>query len=355
MAKGTAVVSSVPEPEEEDTDLREDLEVDVGGRGSRRPPEDDADADEADESAPEPVKETAAERKARELGWHPKDEFLGPASKWVDAETFIKRGQDILPVLRDNNKRLLDRSEKQGSEIADLKKTLTEQTAALKELREMARNANQRGYDRALVDLKRDQREAVASGDTDRFEKVTEQIEETQKARAAVPVAEPSQSSQQPEAPSEVRAFIAANPWFNSDPVLNRAMQNEHVLLRQMDPNQSLEDNLADAKANVMSRFPERFGTAKANGVARPSQRQAAPVAQSSVRGSTAPPSKGKDPNRLESIEDPLDRAAAKVAFNRVKAAQPDFTEEEYMLSYNDPKRDILADLKAKREKRRAG
>lgn len=341
MAKGTAVVSSVPEPEDEDTDLREDLEVD--------PPE-----EEEDEPEPEPVKETAAERKARELGWHPKDEFLGPASKWVDAETFIKRGQDILPVLRDNNKRLLDRSEKQGSEIADLKKTLTEQTAALKELREMARNANQRGYDRALTDLKRDQREAVASGDTDRFEKVTEQIEETQKARASVPAAEPAQSTQQPEAPSEVKAFIAANPWFNSDPVLNRAMQNEHVLLRQMDPSQSLEDNLADAKANVMSRFPERFGTAKPNGVARPS-RQAAPVAQPSVRGSSMPAPKSKDPNRLESIEDPMDRAAAKLAFNRIKSAAPDFTEEEYMLSYNDPKRDILADMKAKREKRRAG
>lgn len=342
MAKGTAVISSVPESEEEDTDLREDLEVDT-------PEEED------DEAEPEPVKETLAERKARELGWHPKDEFLGPASRWVDAETFIKRGQDILPVLRDNNKRLLDRSEKQGSEIADLKKTLTEQTAALKELREMARNANQRGYDRALTDLKRDQREAVASGDTDRFEKVTEQIEETQKARASVPVPEPTSQPSQPEAPAEVRAFISANPWFNSDPVLNRAMQNEHVLLRQMDPDMSLEDNLAEAKANVMNRFPERFGTVKANGSTRPSQRQAAPVAQQSIRGSTPTTPKSKDPNRLESIEDPMDRAAAKLAFNRVKAAAPDYTEEEYMLSYNDPKRDILADFKAKREKRRAG
>ncbi len=345
MAKGSTVVSSVPveDPEGDDTDLREDLEVD--------PPEAD-EADEADEKPEPSKKETAAERKARELGWHPKDEYLGPPSKWVDAETFIKRGQEILPVLRDNNKRLLDRSEKQAGEIADLKKTLTEQTSALKELRDMARTANQRGYDRALADLKRDQREAVASGDTDRFEKVTEQIEETQKARATVAAPE-SKAPEPPATPPAVTEFMAQNPWFNSDPILNRAMQNEHVLLRQMDPGMSLEDNLAEAKATVMSRFPERFGAVKPNGAAR--ARQAAPVGQPSIRGAAMPTSKVKDMNKIDSIEDPIDRTAAKLAFNKVKVAAPDYSEEEYMQSYNDPKRDILADLKAKKDKRRAG
>ena len=38
-----------------------------------------------------------AETAAREMGWRPKEEFRGEAEKWVDAETFVSRGEHFLP------------------------------------------------------------------------------------------------------------------------------------------------------------------------------------------------------------------------------------------------------------------
>lgn len=338
----TNVISSVPE--DDDTDLREDLEVG----------DEEFDGEELPENVippvvPQPRNENAEiERRARNLGWHPKDEYLGPPGKWVDAATFIKRGEDILPVLRDNNKRLLERTDRQTTEIYELKKSLTEQSEVLKELREIARTSNDRGYARAVAELKSQQRDAVASADTEKFEKVTEQIEEIERARATTFAPAPKQPV--PEKPSvapEIEQFISENDWFTADTVLNQAMQNEHVLLRRMKPGLSLEDNLAEAKEAVMSRFPDKFG--QPNGSKTP--RRAAAVAQPSGRPSSQ--NNKKDTTKIDSIEDPVDRAEAKAAFTKWKRQMPDYTEEEYMKNYMNPHSDILTDLRAKKEARR--
>jgi hypothetical protein len=55
---------------------------------------------------------------AREHGWRPKDEFPGDAAKWVDAETFMKRADEVMPLLKAQNARLKRdyRRAAQGSE-----------------------------------------------------------------------------------------------------------------------------------------------------------------------------------------------------------------------------------------------
>lgn len=337
------VAATVPE-EDEDTDLREDLEVD-----------EDFDGEELPEAVIPPVVPSATkkmpdvERHARSMGWHPQDEYQGPPGKWVDAETFVKRGQEILPVLRDNNKRLLERTAKQDEQIAELRRNQIEQNQVLKELREIARTSNERGYERARSELKAQQREAVANGDTDRFEKVTDQIEEIEKTRAAITQTPPpaSEPPKPPAPPPEVTAFISDNPWFNTDRILNQAMQNEHVLLREMKPGMPLEDNLAEAKEVVMKRFPEKFG-----GKPRSTVRTAAAVAQPSG-GRQQSQNNRKDTTKIDSIEDPAERAAAKVAFARYKHQMSDYTEEEYMMGYSNPHNDVLSVLRTKKEARR--
>jgi hypothetical protein len=45
-------------------------------------------------------------REAREDGWRPKEEFNGREEDWIDAETFVRRGKEINPLLRKNNEKL---------------------------------------------------------------------------------------------------------------------------------------------------------------------------------------------------------------------------------------------------------
>lgn len=74
------------------------------------------------ESSPEVVAE------ARQLGWVPQEEFRGDQSRWVDADSFVKRGHEVMPILKANNARLM-------GEVTSLKATLTEATQAIAQLR----------------------------------------------------------------------------------------------------------------------------------------------------------------------------------------------------------------------------
>ena len=44
---------------------------------------------------------------AESQGWVPKERYRGNEADWVDANTFVKRGREILPILRKNNENLV--------------------------------------------------------------------------------------------------------------------------------------------------------------------------------------------------------------------------------------------------------
>jgi hypothetical protein len=63
--------------------------------------------------------EPSAEEKASQQGWAPQDQWRGPPDKWVDAETFLKRGENNPRVLRER----LDAAERRNAEtIARMEK-----------------------------------------------------------------------------------------------------------------------------------------------------------------------------------------------------------------------------------------
>ena len=51
-----------------------------------------------------PISET--EISARAMGWRPQDEFGGDPERWVDADTFVARGEQVMPLLKAQNKKL---------------------------------------------------------------------------------------------------------------------------------------------------------------------------------------------------------------------------------------------------------
>src|SRR5580698_1009152 len=136
MAQGTAVESSVP-PEELPSD-------------ELPPEEEDAEAPDA-----------TVESRAREMGWKPLAEYRGPPGKWQPAKDFIERGENILPIVRQQNRVLTERVVRLEGELTGLRKTTDEQLAIIKDLRDMGQRADQRGFDRAMAEIKAKQRLAV--------------------------------------------------------------------------------------------------------------------------------------------------------------------------------------------------
>lgn len=335
MAQGTAVQTSVPEQDPPDPPI-DDVAL---------PPDDGA----ADLDA-----ERATEARAREMGWKPLAEYRGPPGKWQPAADFIERGENILPIVRDQNRRLTERVGKLEGEISGLRATAEEQLQIIKEQRELGRKADQRGYDRAMAELKAKQRLAVEAGDTMAYDQLVEQAEALASARPAAPAAATEPPAPKPAAPpppsQALRDFFDQNPWFRADQFLNRKMIDAHLDVIQEGQIADEAEQYAEAKQRLMDAYPDRFGIQPP---LTPPPRQPAP--RRPARASVAQPTPGNEPpaprpgathTTINSIADPAERQQAREAFNRTKRQLPDYTEAEYMALYADPHGDVLEAMK---------
>jgi len=92
---------------------------------------------------------------AAKMGWSPLEEFKGDPKHWTDAETFYNRAVQFMPIAKATIKKLsnkidaMEREQKKASEFFS--------------------KAEQRGYEKAMFDIKVRQEAAVESGDVEAF------------------------------------------------------------------------------------------------------------------------------------------------------------------------------------------
>jgi hypothetical protein len=300
----------------------------------------------------------AIEARAREMGWKPLAEYRGPPGKWQPAAQFIERGENILPIVRDQNRRLTERLGKLETEFGALRATASEQLQIIKDLREMGRTADQRGYNRALADIEAKKRVAVESGDTKAYDQLVEQAEALSSQRPTTVAAEPARPPTEPTRPAApqltvpVQTFLAANPWMSTNKLLGDTMIAFHQeILNERGATQDIlnanpeldRELLEEAKSRVMEKYPERFGTpAPTREPAPPQSRQRRAASVAAPTPEPPAPRPGATAATINSIQDPAERAEAREAFNRIKRNMPDYTEAEYMALYSDPHGDVL-------------
>jgi hypothetical protein len=82
------------------------------------------------------VDNSAEEQRARDLGWVPEEEWQGPKEKWRAAAEFLARGEEVMPILKANNRRLHQQLSAQQQETQTLRQQLAEQQEILKALKE---------------------------------------------------------------------------------------------------------------------------------------------------------------------------------------------------------------------------
>ena len=114
------------------------------------------------------------EEEARAQGWVGKDEFRGSDDDWVDADTFVKRGKEIMPILRKNNEKLL-------KELGEAKKAAEEARSAALEFKKYQQDISERkiGELQSQIEhLKQAKRDAITTGDGDRVIAIDDAIDE---------------------------------------------------------------------------------------------------------------------------------------------------------------------------------
>jgi hypothetical protein len=160
--------------------------------------------------APEALEVNPVEQEARSQGWVDKDEFRGSETDWVDAETFVRRGKEIMPVLRKNNEKLLQR-------LAKAEKDAEEARNVAKEFQKFQKENYERkvqDYEAQLSQLKQAKKEAISVGDGDRAVAIDDQIDDIKEQRD---IAKLEANRPEPQAQATTTADPALNTWLEKN------------------------------------------------------------------------------------------------------------------------------------------
>ena len=216
---------------------------------------------EAPQDAPEAPQ---YESEARAQGWVAADEFRGSESDWVDAETFVRRGKEIMPILRKNNEKLL-------KELGEAKKMAEEARETAKEFREFQKQQFERktkDLESQLENLKQAKREAITQGDGDRAIAIDDAMdaikEERLEAKAEVKKAEEAaKATPQITEDPMLNAWIDRNDWFGKDTKMTAVANSLGVELRRENPSLIGEAFLKKLDEELAEMIPEKFGKKK--------------------------------------------------------------------------------------------
>ena len=166
---------------------------------------------------------------AESQGWVPKEKFRGNESDWVDAETFVKRGREILPILRRNNENLM-------RDLQDTKNQLKEFREAAEEFKKFQKDAYERKaqeYESRIEELKASRAQAITDGDGQRVNALDDAIDEAKDSlkeakQAAKETTKLKEEDLQP--PSDIdpslQGWLDKNSWFGKD---RRQIGRAHV------------------------------------------------------------------------------------------------------------------------------
>jgi hypothetical protein len=200
---------------------------------------------------------------AKRQGWVPQEDYNGPEDRWVDADTFVKKGKEINALLRKDNE--------------FLKREVSEMKSTMMEFKKFHAETEKRAYDRAMSDLRDQKKEAINTGDGDKVLQIDDAIDELKTARAQEKVE--VRPTNQPD-PVFVQ-WNEENTWFGKDTELTEEANLIGEVIKRKQPTLIGEAFLEEVTKRVKKAYPEKFTNANRN---RPS----------AVEGTTAPRATGK-------------------------------------------------------------
>lgn len=157
---------------------------------------------------------------ARDMGWVEETKYRGPKGQWVDAKTFVEKGEHILPILRANRDKLRQENLTKDKEIANLKATVEANNKAVKALQKIHNEETDRRVDAAIKETKEKLKLAHEAGDFDAVvelnESLTDLKESKKEAKEEEQEAKHPNTNDQGELTADFKAWHKENAWFGN-------------------------------------------------------------------------------------------------------------------------------------------
>jgi hypothetical protein len=257
-------------------------------------------------------------KEAESQGWVPKERFRGNESDWVDADTFVKRGREILPILRKNNENLV-------KDLNATKEQLKEFREAAEEFKKFQKEAYERKaneYEDRIREIKESRAQAISDGDgqkvnalDDALDQAKEDLKEAKQAVIEVDTVKTPEPAPQAMEP-ELQSWLDGNTWFGQDKRMTGIANGIGDSLRLEFPMLKGKAFLDKLDEVLAEEFPNKFGEKKS-----PASR----VESGSGR-------QGRGSSNAQSYDNlPSDAKAACDKFVKQKL----MTKEEYVASYD--------------------
>ena len=202
------------------------------------------------------------QHEAESQGWVPKERFRGNESDWVDADTFVKRGREILPILRKNNENLI-------KDLQATKDQLKEFREAAEEFKKFQRESYERKaqeYESQIQEIKESRAQAISDGDGQKVNALDDALDQAKENfKEAKQSVKDVVSAKDPEPTPEaidpgLQAWLDRNTWFGQDKRLTAVVNGVGESLRLELPllkGQAFLDKLDEVLAEE---FPNKFG-----------------------------------------------------------------------------------------------
>ena len=202
------------------------------------------------------------QHEAESQGWVPKERFRGNESDWVDADTFVKRGREILPILRKNNENLI-------KDLQATKDQLKEFREAAEEFKKFQRESYERKaqeYESQIREIKESRAQAISDGDGQKVNALDDALDQAKENfKEAKQSVKDVVSAKDPEPTPEaidpgLQAWLDRNTWFGQDKRLTGMVNGIGESLRLELPllkGQAFLDKLDEVLAEE---FPNKFG-----------------------------------------------------------------------------------------------
>lgn len=206
--------------------------------------------EEVREEAGTPQADPQVEQEALGMGWIPKEQFKGDPSRWRPADEFVKRGRELMPILKATNRKLEEK-------IYNLEKEVQTSRSTTEKLLKMAETVSKDQYERAKTEIIKQQTEAITAGDGERWRQLEEKKESLQKPEEIKP--EPSQAN------PEFETWHSQNDWYMKDEDLNMYANALGQRLTKTNPNMAYGEWLKKIEEGVKAAFPHKFSNPARN------------------------------------------------------------------------------------------
>lgn len=171
--------------------------------------------------------ELSAEQRASQLGWKSQEQFEGPADKWVPAEEFLERADHVMPIMRENNRRLQSELAAERQAREKLESALNDMRDSMEAMKEYQTAETERRVKEARGELLAQLKQAKTEGDVDLEVRLTSELSQVdadlrvaEESREAAEKAGKQEKKPEPtpvQLPPDFVAWKAQHDWYGKD------------------------------------------------------------------------------------------------------------------------------------------